>query len=155
VNFEIMLRARVIGVPVTQGSMKGFVLGGRAKVVNSNDAKLRPWREAVRASVVEALPPDWQPIPGPVAVELAFALPKPSSAPRRRRTWPTGPRSGDIDKLTRCVHDACTDAGVWRDDSQVVDLRVTKDYPDSVTELHSPGVVIHIAAISTEGTHLL
>jgi hypothetical protein len=30
-------------------------------------------------------------------------------------------------------------------------MRVTKDYPDSVTELHSPGVVIHIAAISTEG----
>jgi Holliday junction resolvase RusA-like endonuclease len=142
---------RVVGVPITQGSkravLRGRGLGARAGLIDNNDAKLRPWREAVRSTVVDVLGPDWQPFPGPVRVVLLFALPKPASAPKRRRTWPMGARSGDIDKLARAVLDACTDAAVWRDDAQVVELRVIKDYPGPDVEQMTPGVILSVAAV--------
>lgn len=39
-------------------------------------------------------------------------------------------RAPDLDKLVRAVLDACTDAGVWPDDSRVVHLQATKRYDD-------------------------
>lgn len=140
-----MLQFRVAGLPVAQGSMSAFVRGGRAIVTDQKGPKLKPWREAVRSTAVETVGP-WQPITGPVRVVLLFALPKPSSAPKRRRTWPTGKRSGDLDKLTRAVFDALTDAGVWGDDSQVVDVRVVKDYPEHVAQT-SPGVIVRLWSV--------
>lgn len=143
------LQFRVAGTPSTQGSKTGFVarnkLTGtvRAIVVDKNPKTLKPWREAVRSTAVEAIGDAWQPYAGPVTVRLLFALAKPSSAPKSRRTWPTGARSGDIDKLARAVLDALTDAGVWRDDSQVIRLDIVKDYPDHVGQI-TPGVIVHV-----------
>ena len=121
--------ARVYGIPVTQGSARAFVRGNRA-VVTSANTRLKPWREAVRSTLVDQLPDGWAPIAGPVAVYIAFMLPKPASAPKRRRTWPIGARSGDLDKLIRAIFDAATDAGVWGDDAQAVCVTASKDYGD-------------------------
>ena len=150
-----LLQFHVVGVPATQGSKTGFVVGRRAIVVDKNPARLKPWREAVRSTAVDAAGPDWIPISGPVAVRLLFALPQPASAPKRTRTWPTGARSGDIDKLTRSCLDSLTDAAVWLDDSQVVSLTAVKDYPGQHVAQTVPGVLIQITRpTDTEGALL-
>lgn len=59
----------------------------------------------------------------PVSVRITFFIPHPKTVKRHMPTVPP-----DIDKLCRAVLDALTDAGVWADDSQVVDLGATKVY---------------------------
>ncbi len=144
---ELVLSLRVVGVPTTQGSKNGFVVKTktgklRALVVDVKRKELRSWREAIRSDAVAELGEDWVPLSGPIRVTLHFTLPKPASAPKRRRTWPIGARSGDIDKLERAALDALTDAALWRDDGQVVDLHGTKDYPD--LKVTCPGVLIRV-----------
>ncbi|MGH9249435.1 MAG: RusA family crossover junction endodeoxyribonuclease, partial [Acidimicrobiales bacterium] len=84
------------------------------------------------------------PMTGPVAVALRFTLRRPASAPKRRRTWPIGARSGDIDKLQRAILDALTDVGVWKDDAQVVHVDAGKDYQGADGYLDRPGVTITV-----------
>ncbi len=138
-----ILRFRVSGLPVTQGSKRAVLRGKRAGLIDSNDARLRPWRDAVRWTAHATAGISWQPIAGPVRVLLLFGLRRPAAAPKTRRTWPIGAKSGDVDKLTRACLDAMTDAGIWRDDSQVVDARAIKDYPDALGML-APGVTIAV-----------
>jgi Holliday junction resolvase RusA-like endonuclease len=142
-----LLRIRVAGRPVTQGSKQAFVIhqrgrNPRAIMKEARADTLKPWREAIRSTVAERLGDDWQPEPGPVGVTLLFALPLPASAPKRRRTWPTGARSGDVDKLARAALDALGDAGLYRDDAQVIRLTVVKDYPGAGVHQMTPGVLI-------------
>jgi Holliday junction resolvase RusA-like endonuclease len=145
-----VLQFRVAGTPSTQGSKTGFAIKSkatgkyRAVIVDKNPKTLKPWREAVRSTAVEALGDGWVPLDGPVRVLCAFAVARPSSAPKTRRTWPTGARSGDVDKLARAVLDALTDAGVWADDARVIDLRVLKDYPGEAVAQTTPGVLVRV-----------
>lgn len=142
------LTFRVAGKPVTQGSATAFIVGGkykpqRAVVTSTNNETLKPWREAVRSTAVDAIAAQhWTTYEGAVSVILAFALPKPQSAPKTRRTFPIGKRSGDGDKLTRAVLDALTDAGVWNDDAQAIRLVVAKDYPGPDVGQTTPGVLV-------------
>lgn len=142
------LRFRVAGTPTTQGDHKAYKPKGApfARIADANPAKLRPWREAIRSTAVDTIGPTWTPHDCPVRVTLRFALPKPASAPKLRRTWPIGKRSGDVDKLARACLDALTDAGVVVDDARVVELVVTKDYPEGALQ-PSPGVVITVQPI--------
>jgi len=91
------------------------------------------WRRLV-ADVAQRFAPA-EPWAGPVGVELDFGIPKPKSAPKRRRVWPD--KRPDIDKLSRAVLDALTYV-IFADDSQVVRLRASKDYgaPGVVVEVH-------------------
>jgi Holliday junction resolvase RusA-like endonuclease len=119
---------RVAGIPHTQGSKTGFVAGGHVVLREGSSpraaADLKAWRYAVAGEARISRCPL---LAGPVLVSLRFGLPKPASAPKRRRTWPTATRSGDVDKLARACLDALT--GVcFVDDAQVVGLAVTKDY---------------------------
>nr|DAN37658.1 MAG TPA: Endodeoxyribonuclease RusA [Caudoviricetes sp.] len=66
-------------------------------------------------------------------------MPKP-----KRPRWDVPAVKPDLDKLTRAVFDALTDAGVWRDDSRVVDMRVTKRYEDAEAV---PGVWVEVQAL--------
>ena len=154
------LKITVLGIPVTQGSKTAFVAGGKAimREKSSGAAHMRfvDWRQAVRSEAQRAIEgceaaigndwvdPDlhnayWS---GPVLVECRFSLLRPASAPKTRRTWPIGARSGDVDKLARLILDALTGI-VFADDSHVVELHVSKDYG-------VPGVEIVVDAV-TEG----
>ncbi len=139
----------VHGIPTTQGSKKGFVVKGRAVLVDVKKESLNSWREAIRSDIARELGPGWEPETGPVRVVLRFALPKPASAPKRKRTWPVSSRSGDLDKLQRAVFDAITDSGLWRDDSQVVDVQASKDWT-GVGGLNVPGVRIVVYRVEDD-----
>jgi crossover junction endodeoxyribonuclease RusA len=139
-----VLQFRVRGIPSTQGDHKAYKPKGApfARIVDANPAKLRPWREAIRQDAVQAAGETWTPLDGPVLVTLRFALARPASAPKTRRTWPIGKRSGDVDKLARAALDALTDAGIFTDDARVTELTVSKDYVGG--DVHSPGVLITV-----------
>lgn len=132
-----MIDIFVHGVPAPQGSKSAFVRGGRAVVVEgsskSGREKQRAWRTAVTLQAIEARG-DQPTITGPVKVTIAFAMPKPKSAPKSV-VWTT--KKPDIDKLQRSTLDGLTDAGVWTDDSQVVHIEAAKQYAaNGVTGAH-------------------
>ena len=123
----------VPGKPVPQGSMRSF---GRGRMVHSNAQDLLPWRAHVAAHAMSECPKDWDPT-GPMAVELAFDMVRPRSHWSRNGNGPLKPsapwwdaKRPDTDKLARAVLDALTDAGIWGDDSQVVQLTAEKRYDD-------------------------
>jgi len=144
------LKISVLGIPVTQGSKTAFLAGNKPflREKSSGAAHMRfvDWRQAVRSEaqrvcerehwVVDADNPYWY---DAVSVECRFSLLKPASAPKTRRTWPIGARSGDVDKLARLILDALTGI-VFADDSHVVELHVSKDYG-------VPGVEIVVDAV--------
>lgn len=146
------LEITVYGRPAPQGSKRH--LGGGRMIEMSRHVK--PWRQDVKAAAEVEITsrPGWLPLDEPLSVRMIFTLPKPASAPKRRRTWPC--RTPDLSKLVRATEDALTDAGVWRDDARVVDLGARKVFPGEDHEsLAAPGVRIVISTVDvadTEGT---
>lgn len=133
-----MLEITVYGTPGPQGSKRHV---GNGRMIESS-AKVKPWREAVSG----AARANGQKIAGPVGVSIVFTLPKPSSAPKRRTTWPD--RKPDIDKLVRSTFDALATVGTFEDDARVVDLRTTKVFPgEGFGSLDVPGCLIHMWAV--------
>jgi Holliday junction resolvase RusA-like endonuclease len=144
------------GAPAPQGSKKfvGLAKSGRGILAESSK-KVRPWRQDVKAAAREAIDAEpkfvdtitranWFPIDAPVRVRMVFTMPKPASAPKRKRTFPC--RMPDLSKLARSTEDALTDAGVWKDDARVVQYdRLAKVYPGEDPEaLDAPGVRIEV-----------
>lgn len=134
----------VAGVPVTQGSMRAVPTGGgHSRVTHSNGTKIDIWRRSIVDAVHRQLGEEISLLEGPVCLSAAFRLPRPASLPKRRRTWPTGARSGDVDKLLRCLGDAITGVLI-DDDARIVDARVTKDWAGPGTQ---PGVVFTLEQV--------
>lgn len=135
------------GVPAPQGSKKfvGLAKSGRGIMVESSK-KVRPWRQDVKSAALAVR--DGAPtIDAPVRVRMVFTMPKPASAPKRKRTYPC--KVPDLSKLARSTEDALTDAGIWKDDARVVEYsRLAKVYPGEDPEaLDAPGVRIMIEPI--------
>ena len=132
----------VHGSPTTQGSKKVIPLrtGGFSMVEATGD-RLKAWRHAINDEARKSRA-DKPMLTGPVHVTIDFGMVKPNAAPKRKRTWPIGKRSGDIDKLARAALDAMTNV-LYEDDAQVVELYVRKDYGD-------PGACIVVRAIEEE-----
>jgi Holliday junction resolvase RusA-like endonuclease len=145
------LSVRVPGIPIPQGSMRGFVVGGRA-VLTSDNPRLRSWRNDLAAALFAAR--SGPPMTGAVVLKVWFFLPRPASHyGRHGRLLPSAPARpigarDDLDKLVRAIGDAATVAGVWRDDGQVVDCHSSKRWADSDAIANAeggPGVLIKIA----------
>jgi len=144
----------VQGLPRPQGSLTLF----RAK--NGHEVAKYPqpviaWRMLVQQTVANL---ELEPMIGAVELRLGFQLPRPLHhflPPNSKRSKPelraTAPEwvtvAPDLDKLTRAICDSCTDAGLWKDDAQVVYIQAAKRYvvPPAVagvrivvTELEQP-----------------
>jgi len=113
----------VPGLPRPQGSMRGFKMGDRVRIVHAKTEDLAVWRGAVTQAAVEHWG-DVAPLDEAVWLSTTFYLPRPRSAPRAR-LYPD--RLPDIDKLARAVLDSLTGV-VFVDDARVVDLVVSKRY---------------------------
>ncbi len=155
---DVLLAVHVVGTPKQQGSKRSFVVplkgadpasgrkAFRGVIVDDNKKPLKDWRTDVVVRVQDALTEasgvSW-PLVGPVAVRLIFAMPKPA-----RPKWPWPAVKPDVDKLERAVLDAMTDAGVWKDDAQVVDLHSSKHYPGPAVAQTVPGVLITVHRVT-------
>ena len=141
----------VPGVPQPQGSTKAFRHRTTGRVmVTSDNARLRPWRDAVCWHARQALAGRGA-LVGPVAVAVEFRFRRPAGHFGKRGLRPAAPREHvvrpDLDKLARAVLDALNEAGVWRDDAQVVELRLRKGYDEAA------GVLIEVArCVATPAT---
>ena len=115
-----------------QGSHKVYPVRGRFVVAHDNP-RLRPWRDTV-AWHARAEMAGRPPMAGPVAVELTFRYQRPKGHFGKRGLRPSAPTDHvvkpDIDRLARAALDALTQAGVWRDDAQVVCVVALKRYAD-------------------------
>jgi len=129
------MRFSVNGDPKPQGSKKGFVTkSGKVALVEMAGKPLKDWRtlvtfEARQAAAMQG----WIPSESPIHLEAVFRMPRPQKP--KHRTPAVRP---DLDKLTRALLDSITNAGnVWKDDSQVVSMTITKTYG-------LPGVTVEI-----------
>jgi len=88
-------------------------------------------------------------IESPLGVELIFYLPRPKVHQGARGLRHSAPRAHikkpDVDNLAKAVLDALSEKGgigLWKDDSQVVDLIVRKRWADD----RPPGAQVTISA---------
>lgn len=118
--------------PAPQGSKKYVGTrttksGASIPMIVESSPKLPAWRKAVSEAVVEGMKAsgDLGKFDGAVKVEAVFYL---TRRPTVKRALPIVPP--DVDKLTRSLLDGITakGEGVWKDDSQVVRLEVSKVY---------------------------
>lgn len=119
----------VPGEPKTKGSPSGFVVGKpgerqRAIVTHKEASGTTGWLRAVRYHVQQATTL-MVPAGFAVRVELAFVLPRPKTAPKKRSGYALAAKRPDLDKLVRCCFDAIAGV-VLADDSQVVKLSTDK-----------------------------
>jgi crossover junction endodeoxyribonuclease RusA len=118
----IVIAFSVVGEPVMQGNKRAFRAGDRLVVVERKGQRLNDWRTLVGFTARQYAPE--QPLEGALRVKMRFRLPVPKSAPKTRRLHAI--KRPDLDKLTRAVGDALTGV-LWRDDSQIVVLEVSKE----------------------------
>lgn len=126
----------VPGVPAPQGSKRHV---GRGVLVESSK-RLPAWRAAVEHHARQWVGTHfgaWEPMVGPVGVSVKFFLPRPERCPRELPCV-----RPDVDKLVRAALDALTNARIFGDDGQVVDLITRKRYADP-----EPGAFIRAWAL--------
>ena len=111
----------VLGTPCPQGSMKAFIDKAGNANMTSDNAKMKPWRQQVGWSALEARAKDGMHEPWgsdvPVRLTAFFVLARPKTCPKRR-IYPTV--KPDLDKLKRAVMDALKGV-IYKDDAQVVE----------------------------------
>lgn len=134
----------VPGVPAPQGSMRGFVAGGRA-IVTADNTKTRPWRADVAAHVHSAIGPEIVHPDGAVIVGFEFVMPRRKAEPKR--VTPPHTRKPDLDKLVRAALDAITGLA-FTDDAQVAKL-VAKKRTAAIGE--QPGMWLVFGPLAVTG----
>lgn len=147
------IRFKVDGKPAQKGSMSAFpVMNKRTgqPIINpkngmplinvtDNSKKTKSWQKKVRLEAQQARLD--KPLEGPVVLVLRFYLERPKSVSVKKRPYPTV--YPDLDKLIRAIGDALTQAKIYRDDAQVVDIISRKRYG-------VPGVEIEVYEITPE-----
>lgn len=137
------LAIKVYGRPAPKGSLRSV---GQGRMVDDNPATSAWRKQIIRAGHAWQLP---EPLDGPLILEATITLERPATVKPKKRPWPhiRSPGHGDIDKLARTILDGLQDAQVLTDDAQIVQLVITKVYPDTpgaVDQLHRPGATIRI-----------
>lgn len=116
---------RVPGIPVGKARARVVVNNGRAmaytpeKTVNF-EALVRFYAQQARVPFIEA---------GPLVLTVEFVRTFPKSMPKKRRATERPTTKPDLSNLLKGVEDALNGVA-WRDDSQLVDVRMTKRYGD-------------------------
>lgn len=149
----------VYGTPAPQGSKKGFVVNGRAVLVDDNKTPLRTWREDLKTAAMRARNASGgRSFPtGPIRLAATFYMPRPKShyGTRRGQSYlrPNAPvwvdKKPDTDKTARALADALTAAGVYRDDAQIAELHAVMKYAAGrYAELDRPGAIVTVAPMT-------
>lgn len=124
-----MIEVTVWGLPAPQGSMKAFVVNGRANVVPDNQPRLKKWRKLVNEAVMEVWPYD-EATSEPLLIEVTFYR----LAPKNKRGDVYDDTGPDGDKLMRAIFDALTatkkQKGITVNDSRFTDHAGRKRFCD-------------------------
>ena len=113
----------VIGIARPKGSTRAFMRPGmKFPIITSDNKSVKGWEQSVRAAIQQHCAGQF--FQGPLTVRIAFHLPKPKSLGKRIADHTKKP---DLDKLARGSLDAMKGV-LWNDDSQVIELHVTKKY---------------------------
>jgi crossover junction endodeoxyribonuclease RusA len=124
----------VHGRAAPQGSKDLMTKASGQKYMKESSDNVKPWRTKIRRA---CLGPDGRPLAvftGPVVVSIDFEF---RQAKSNQDDYPTGQNIGDVDKLTRAVLDALTQAGVIEDDRYVVHVSASKAWGgDDRTLIH-------------------
>lgn len=137
----------VHGSPAPQGSKRGGVSAktGKTFVYEQNSKTQKSWRQDVIAAATEIREADGaDTLDGPVYVVIAFRLPRPASVNVRRRPYPCV--KPDVDKLLRNTLDGLKQAGIYRDDAQVIEVYVKKRYATD-DPAGAPGASIRVGLV--------
>jgi Holliday junction resolvase RusA-like endonuclease len=131
---ELLLMTFCPGAPKTKGSMR--IRNAKTGTMTEAVAGSTHWKRLMAKQFGEQRhqPEPW---PGPVQVSAVFYLP---------RADVISVRAGDIDKLARNALDALTDAKIYTDDVNVVDLDLKKRPADST---RSPGVWLMVVGYTS------
>lgn len=145
------------GTPIPQGSHKAFVVGKKGgpqrAIVTDDNSRTKPWKQTVKHAALAAMALDgWQMAHGPVEVVGTFYLPRPKghygTGRNAHQLKPGAPQypttKPDADKLLRSCCDALGEAGVWKDDAQVVHHDAWKLYAGYG---QAPGMVLEVRVI--------
>jgi Holliday junction resolvase RusA-like endonuclease len=140
---------RAYGEPAPQGSKRVINRGdaSRAAVIVEANKKTAPWRSDVITAARASLPEGHVPWDGPVVARMVFSFWRPKSVPYSKRPYPSTNPPGDLCKLARSTEDALKAAGVYKDDSRIVEYtRLAKVYVGEDPEaLESTGCYIVLA----------
>lgn len=112
----------ILGTPAPQGSKIVSQFGG----MKESNVRTEGWRAAITRVCKEHLPADWEPLDGPLDVDLWFWFDPPKSA--QRGDLPITKATYDWDKLSRAMCDGLKDAGVIVDDARIIDATAHKRY---------------------------
>jgi Holliday junction resolvase RusA-like endonuclease len=138
VNIELpdpAVRLVIFGIPAPKGSKTAFPFrrpggGLGVKVTEGKGGTALPtWLGQVHTAVQATAAGGAPMLDGPLVAWVAFWLPKPKSAPKRRRIWPD--RKPDLDKLLRALLDPLTGVLI-ADDARIVRFsRLEKLYAEN------------------------
>jgi Holliday junction resolvase RusA-like endonuclease len=133
------LELRAYGIPQVQGNHRVSKAGKFAKVRDANP-ELPGWRLLVSQLARQEF--DEPMYLGPVRLTVVFWIARPKTASKTRDVRPLTRGGGDWDKLARAIGDSLVDAGVMKDDSQIVEAHIEKRYAVSrdLTKIYIPGV---------------
>ncbi len=119
------------GEPAPQGSKRVISRGdaSRAAVIVEANKRTAPWRSDVITAARSSLPEGHVPWDGPVVARMVFCFWRPKTVPYSKRPFPSTNPPGDLCKLARSTEDALKAAGVFKDDSRIVEYtRLAKVY---------------------------
>ena len=137
----------VAGVPVGQGNMKAYSVGGKSRVTHKNGTQLDTWRRTITDAVHRQLGEEIELMTGPLWISAAFRLPRPKKIPKENKGMPINTRSGDLDHYLRAIGDAITGILI-DDDARIVHVKdLTKVYANEKTQ---PGVVFTVGEVGCQ-----
>jgi len=125
------LSMTIPGKPIAKKRPKFFRRGGFVGAYNAQETEEGRFMQFLNM----AKPEGWQPILGPVILEIQFMMPIPESTSKKKKqamalmvTKHT--KKPDVDNCVKFVKD-CANGILWRDDSQVFSLHAVKFYSEN------------------------
>lgn len=123
------VRFEIPGEPIAKGRPRATAIGGRGRLYTP--AKTERYESKVALFARDAMR-GGQPMSAPLRVQIVAHMQIPASWSKRRQAEAAADRikpakRPDADNLAKSVTDGCNGI-VWRDDSLIVDLHVSKRY---------------------------
>lgn len=113
------------GEPKAQPRPRAFSRNGKAHVYDAKTAE--GWKGQIAIAAMNCRPA--KPLEGPISLDILFYFPRPKRLETKKGlsvVYHTD--KPDADNCAKAVMDCLTQLGFWKDDAQVVTLRVEKCY---------------------------